>query len=351
MANRLLASGRKILVTGGTGFLGRRIIQRLVDEGYPVRVLARISSNIEPLKKLAVEIVLGDVGDRASVNQALNDIAVVIHAAAATSRSQQDCESVTVLGTRNVLESCKANGIEKLVYISSCSVYGVADYQDHQVVTEESGLERFPWRRGAYSASKQQAEALVTEAMNAGDFPIVVLRPGTIYGLGGEIFTPMIGLSLANQVFLVFGSGQFVLPLVYVDNVADAVFLCLKTHEADYQIFNVVDTEEITKKRYMEGLVKKLYPQSQLVYLPYWLLYGLTWIQERVFRVLRRPPFLTTYRLVSSQRPIRYNSSKIECVIGWQPRVTFDQATAEMVSYVQPTSSLKTVSPTLRDMS
>lgn len=332
MANRLPGSERKVLVTGGTGFLGRRITQRLVDEGYPVRVLARTSSNIEFLKKLAVEIVLGDVGDRASVNQALNDIAVVIHAAAGTSGSQQDCETGTVLGTRNVLESCKANGIEKLVYISSCSVYGVTDYQDHQMVTEESSLERFPWRRGAYSASKQQAEALVMETMNAGDFPIVVLRLGTIYGPGGEIFTPMIGLSLANKVFLVFGSGQFVLPLVYVDHVADAVLLCLKTPDADHQIFNVVDTAAITKQRYMESLVKKLHPQSHFVYLPYWLLYGLTWVQEKLFRLLRRPPFLTTYRLVSSQRPIRYDSAKIARMIGWQLRVTFDQAVAEIIS-------------------
>lgn len=333
MANRLPGAGGKILVTGGTGFLGRRLTQRLVDEDYPVRVLARTTSNIEFLKKLGVEIVFGDVGDRASVNQALRDIAVVIHAAAGTSGSEHDCETGTVLGTRNILEACKIQGIEKLVYISSCSVYGVADYEPHQVVTEESSLERFPERRGHYSASKQRAEVLMTEAMKAGDFPIVVLRPGTIYGPGGEIFTPMLGLSLANKVFLVFGNGQFALPLVYVDNVADAILQCLKTPDADYQIFNVVDTEGITKKRYIEDLVKKLYPQPHLVYLPYWLLYGLTWVQEQVFRILHRPPFLITYRLVSSQRPIRYDSSKIARMIGWQPRVTFDQAVAEIVSH------------------
>ena len=83
---------KKILVTGGTGFLGRRLTQRLVDKGYPVRVLARTTSNIEPLKKLGVEIVFGDVGDLASVNQALNGIAVLIHAAAGTSGSEHDCD-------------------------------------------------------------------------------------------------------------------------------------------------------------------------------------------------------------------------------------------------------------------
>lgn len=333
MDNRLPGAGGKILVTGGTGFLGRRLTQRLVDEGYPVRVLARPTSNIESLKKLGVEIVLGDVGNLASVKQALNSIAVLIHAAAGTSGSEHDCKTGTVLGTQNVLEACKTQGIEKLVYISSCSVYGVADYEPHQVVTEESSLERFPERRGHYSASKQRAEALVTEAMKAGDFPIVVLRPGTIYGPGGEIFTPMLGVSFGDRVFVVFGGGKFVLPLVYVDDVADAVVKCLESEAADNQIFNVVGRERVTKRRYIQKLVRRSRPGSLYLYLPYWLLFGMTWMQERLLRVVLREPFLTTYRLISSQRQVFYDSSKIERLLGWETRVPFDEAVERILSY------------------
>lgn len=322
----------KILVTGGTGFLGNRLTERLVAEGYPVRVFVRRLSNINPLKGFGVEFVFGDLADKASVAEALRGIDVVIHAAAGTRGSKADCENGTVLGTCNVLDLCKHNGIRKLVYISSCSVYGVADYKTNQVVTEESGLERFPWLRGDYSASKQRAESLVTDAMKSGDFPIVILRPGTIYGPDGEAYTPLMGLSLANRIFFVFGSGMFELPLVYIDNLIDAILRSVSSDSANNQTFNVVDTGRITKKQYMQKLIQQLYPKSRSVYLPYSLLYCLTWLQEKAFGLVRRTPILTRYRLISSQRQIKYDVSKIRSTIGWQPRVTFDQAVAEIVS-------------------
>ena len=321
----------KVLVTGGTGFLGKRLTVRLLAEGYSVRVLARKFSNIEPLIELGVEIVFGDVGDKASLEVALKGVDLVVHAAAGTSGNTKDCEIGTILGTRNVLDVCKAGRIRKLVYMSSCSVYGVVDYKTNQVVTEKSSLERFPCLRGDYSASKQQAETLVTEAIKSGDFPIVVLRPGMIYGPGGVVYTPMIGLSVANNIFFIFGNGKLTLPLVYVDNVVDAILQSMICSSADNQIFNVVDAERITKKLYMQQLIKKLYPKSYILYLPYSLLYCLTWAQEKACRILRRTPFLTTYRLISSQKQIRYDTSKIESTIRWKPRVAFNQAVAEIV--------------------
>ncbi|MGH8544886.1 MAG: NAD-dependent epimerase/dehydratase family protein [Gammaproteobacteria bacterium] len=327
-----MARKERLLVTGGTGFLGKRLTKRLVSQGYPVRVFVRKRSNIEPLKTLGVELVYGDLRDKGSLKKGFEGTDVVIHAAASTSGNKTECETGTVLGTRNVLESSKAHGVSKLVYISSCSVYGVADYKTNQIVTEESGLERFPWQRGNYTASKQQAEALVTEAIGRVSFPIVILRPGTMYGPGGKIYTPMIGLSLANRLFFVFGNGQLELPLVYVDNVVDAILLAMGTSSADNKIFNVVDSERITKELYIQKLIRTLYPKAHFIYVPYQLLYCLTWLQENAFALLKRPPVLTTYRLISSQKQIRYDTSKIEVTIGWRSRVTFDQAVAEIAS-------------------
>lgn len=130
------------------------------------------------------------------------------------------------------------------------------------------------------------------------------------------IFTPVIGLSFGGRVFVVFGGGSCALPIVYVDNVADAVARCLESGAADNQVFNVVGQERITKRRYMQELVKRVCPGSLHLYVPYGLLFGITWIQERLLGALRREPFLTTYRLVSSQRQVFYDSSKIERMLG-----------------------------------
>src|SRR5206468_10697192 len=173
------------------------------------------------------------------------------------------CEEVTMSGTRNVLVVCAKNGVRKLVDVSYCSVYGVSDFEPGQVITEEGALERFPTRRGSYSGAKLRAEELVREALKLGQFPIVILRPGTIYGPGGNVFTPMIGLSVQNKVFVVIGNGSLELPLVYVDDVAQAILKCIQMGEANGEIFNLVASERITKGTYVEKLLKRVYPQGR----------------------------------------------------------------------------------------
>jgi nucleoside-diphosphate-sugar epimerase len=321
----------KVLVTGATGFLGKRLAKRLVDEGYPVRALARKLSNVGALKKLGVEIAFGDLGDESSIAAAVKGVDVVVHAAAGTSGTAKDSDTATIQGTRNVLEACRTNRVKKLVYISSCNVYEVAGYTENQVVTEEAQLERFPLRRGHYSAAKLQAEALVTVSMNHDGCPTVVLRPGTIYGPGAEVFTNMIGVSLARRIFVVFGDGTGELPLVHVDNAVDAIVECIRNGAADNQVFNVVDQDLMTKKTYMERVIKPLYPNAIVIYVPMSLLLTLTRLQEKLLAILGKQPFLTVYRLVSSQKRIRYSTSKIEKAIGWRSHVTFEQGVEHLM--------------------
>jgi len=334
-----LKHAEKILVTGGTGFLGKSLIGRLVAEGYPVRVLARKLSDTESLKRQGVEIVYGDVAHTASLEEALRGIDLVVHAAAGTSGSQKDSETATLQGTRNVIEIGKRCGIKKLVYISSCSVYGVAEYKTNQLVNEDSSLERFPERRGTYSASKQEAERFVIDEMETGKFPVVILRPGTIYGPGGDIFTPMMGFSLFKKAFIVIGNGKFELPFVYVDNLTGAIVKSIQHDEANNQIFNVVDSERINKKRYMKELIQQLYPKAYRFYFPYALMYFLVWCQEVLCRLLKRKPFLTRYRLISSQRNIKYDNSKIVKKLKWHPQVSFPEAVSAILDRERPINS------------
>lgn len=329
----------KVLVTGGTGFLGRRLVESLVREGYRVRVLARKLSNVDPLRNLGIEIYWGDVADPASLGDAFRGIDIVVHAAAGTSGRKRDCEIGTIQGTRNVLQLCRSNPVKKLIYISSCGVYGVADLKTNQIVNEEAALEKYPEKRGDYSASKQEAEGYILEAMKDSTFPIVVLRPGTIYGPGGDIYTPMMGFSLMNKLFVVIGNGEFELPLVYVDNLADAIIRAIQSGKADNQVLNVVDSERINKKEYMRKLIKPLYPKSHVLYFPYSLLCMITGFQELLCRAIKRGPFLTRYRLTSSQRSIRYDNTKIVHALQWGPRVSKEEAFRNIVEHERNTDS------------
>lgn len=328
-----LKHDEKVLVTGGTGFLGKRLVEFLVKEGYPVRVLARKLSNIEPLRKLGVEVFFGDVADKDSLNAAMEGVKLVVHAAAGTSGSKKDSETGTIQGTQNVLKLCEEHKIQKLIYISSCSVYGVADYKEGQLVTEESSLERLPLERGSYSASKQQAESFVIDAMKNMGAPVVILRPGTIYGPGGDIFTPMLGFSAMNKIFVVIGNGKFELPFVYVDNLVDAIIKAIQDDKANNQVFNIIDSERINKREYMNKLIKRLHPKAFVFYFPYKLLYFIIYAQEILCKVLKRPPFLTRYRLISSQKNISYDNSKIINILNLKQNVTIDEALNALLEF------------------
>ncbi len=323
----------KVLVTGGTGFLGSQLIQRLIVEGYPVRVLARKLSKIDHLKNLGVEIFFGDVADRVSLSAAFEGINLVIHAAADTAGNAKAGELSTIQGTKNVIDLCRQFAVKKLVYISSCSVYGVADYKKGDLVTEESSLERFPELRGHYSLAKLKAEQIITEAMEDGRLPIVCLRPGTYFGPGGDIFTPMMGLSAGRKLFAIIGRGDFVLPLVSIDNLVDAIVAVMQKSESNGRIYNVVDGELPTKKQYVESFLKRLYPKAKYLYIPYTVFYGIVYLQEIMVGMLKRNPFLTRYRLVSSQKNISYDASRIRNELKWTPPSTMRETYEKVIAY------------------
>ena len=306
-------------------------MKRLAEEGYQLRALARRQSDLSTLHELGAEIVFGDLGDKASISAAVQGIDVVVHAAAGTSGTAEDSDIATIQGTRNILAACRASQVKKLVYISSCSVYELAGYSEGQIVTEESQLERFPLRRGHYAAAKLQAEILVSEYMNCDGCPTVVLRPGMLYGPGADIFPRMLGLSFARSMFVIFGDGKSELPLAHVENVVDAIVKCMGSGAADNQVFNLVDQDLVTRKAYVEQLIKPLYPNAGVIYLPMGLLRALTWLQERLLAILGKQPFLTAYRLASSQKRVRYCTSKIESAIGWRPRITFAQGAEQIL--------------------
>ena len=323
----------KILVTGATGFLGKRLIEILALKGYSVRALSRKLSNIEKLKKLNVEIVFGDVASIESLKPAFEDIDYIIHAAADTVGTAEDGQISTIQGTKNIVNLCEQFKIKKLVYISSCNVYGVADYRTGQIVTEESTLERFPIKRGSYTYSKLKAEEIVREAMEKRIVPIVCLRPGTICGPGGEIFTPMMGFAFGHKAFIIIGPSKFILPLVYIDNLVEAILAAINNEAGAGGIFNLVDTDKLTKKDYVELLLKRLYPDAYYIYIPYGVLYLIVFIQEVMFKILKRNPFLTRYRLKSSQKNIIYDASRVKNELHWNPLISGKEGLRRVFEY------------------
>lgn len=336
MLKKLIMKNNKkpfVLVTGATGFLGRRIVSALFARGFRVRVFVRKTSRIGIFEKHTVDIAVGNMGDLESLRLAFDGIDCVVHAAADTSGTGDGGKAITMNGTQNIINLCKTFRIKKLVYISSVSVYGVADYNDGDLVDEDSPLERFPEKRGAYSNAKFQAEQIVLEAMRQDECPITCLRPGTIYGQGGEIYTPMMGFSYKNKLFLTIGKGKFILPLVYVDNVADAVRAAIENTVSNGRVYNLIDPYQLTKKQYIRLLMKKIYPGALFLNVPYRLLYLIVYIQGVLFNIIHIPAFLTRYRLESSQKEIVYSGERVCLELDWIPPVSLESALNRMIEH------------------
>src|SRR5690606_39319226 len=134
----------------------------------------------------------------------------------------RDFEAGTVWGTRNVVEACLRHGSGRLVYVSSLSVLDHAGRRPDERVDEAYRFEPRPDLRGSYTRTKLDAERTVMDAVRARGLPAVVLRPGQIFGPGAEGVTPNGTIALAGR-WIAVGPGAQTLPLVYLDDVVDAL--------------------------------------------------------------------------------------------------------------------------------
>ena len=273
-----------------------------------------------------IKIHHGDIRDIDALRSAMKVASVVIHAAADTSGNAANGELTTVQGTWNVIQAASESDVHQLIHISSCSVYGIADCQPWQQIDETGPLEKHPEKRGAYSHAKFKSEQIALANMHKGILNITIIRPGTIWGPGGAILSPMIGFKLGSRLIATIGKKEFQLPLVYIDNLVSAIAACIDRQEAYDQVFNMVDQEPVEKNRYVQAVLRPLFPRALFFTIPYLVFYTIVACQETALRAMRQEPYLTRYRLISSQRPVRYSAEKLSRVLEWSPPVTFDEA-------------------------
>jgi dihydroflavonol-4-reductase len=175
------ASAFRVLVTGGSGFIGSVVVRTLLDRGYQVRCLVREHSQTERLDGLPVERIRGDVGDAASVRAAMQGCGSVVHLAGIsrwTEIHSPRMEHVVVGGTTHVLEAARALGGPRTVFVSSA--VAVDGSRRPRVHTEASAFSLDP-DRYVYARVKREAEARCRRAAADG-IPVVIVNPGEVYG-------------------------------------------------------------------------------------------------------------------------------------------------------------------------
>ncbi len=210
-----IAYKRKILVTGGGGFLGGAIVRRLIESGEAVRSFSR--ARYSQLHALGVEQVQGDLSDLDSLTRACREVQAVFHVAAKPGvwGAYQEYYLANVVGTQNIITACLRCGVERLIYTGSPSV--VFDGSDMEGVDESVPYP--PVFDAHYPRTKALAEQKVLKAARNG-LPAIVLRPHLIWGPGDNHLVPRI-ITRAHRLRQI-GNGRNKVDTIYIDNAAHA---------------------------------------------------------------------------------------------------------------------------------
>jgi nucleoside-diphosphate-sugar epimerase len=317
----------KVLVTGGTGFLGRHLVERLALEGDEVWVLARRGQSVGELRGLGAHCVPGDVRQWPSLRRAAESMDVIYHCAGKVEAGGRwvDFLEVNVLGTERLIQAALEHGVRRFIHVSSIGIY--PERPDGSVISEDDGPDDNTGR-GGYTRSKSMADQMALWYARTRSAPITVIRPATIYGPGGKNNLVRVGVK-KGRYNIIFGDGGSIMPLVYVDNVVDALVLAARRDEAIGRAYNIVDDDRITQRDYIRRMGVALGLQQSTTYLPLGvvrLLAGGADLAKTALRGGRRSPQGMFSRISRSLQSVRYDTTRAKVELGWKPRIDFEEA-------------------------
>jgi predicted dehydrogenase/nucleoside-diphosphate-sugar epimerase len=327
-----------ILVTGANGLIGRHLVRRLLQEGNPVRIFVRRQPEAEFRNDDNVEVFLGDLGDPAAVDRAVAGTEIVYHLGAAMKGSAHDHERGTVCGTQNIVDSVLRHDVHRLVYISSLSCLHAAYSGRGTLAKEDWPVEPSPTKRGSYTQAKTAAEKIVRDAVRDRHLRAVLLRPGRVFGPGMSLLTPEVARRVGN-VLVVLGDGTCELPLVFVEDVVDAIVLAAEKSKFDGRVFHIVDRTRITQNQVVSNYLLKNAQKAKVIHVPVAIVYSLALGIEVLSKVLSRPAPLSMYRVKSALARIQFDCTRAEHELGWQPRIGVASGLQETMAAERTTSS------------
>ncbi|MGY6276092.1 NAD-dependent epimerase/dehydratase family protein [Methylomonas sp. MgM2] len=309
-----------ILVIGGTGFIGKYLVQALVQKGFGVRVVTRsLSAGQIALVGLPVELVQGNPADAEFMDAALQGIDVVYHLAKTEGKNWQDYYTQDVLVTKNIAECALAHGVKRFIYTGTIDSYYSAD--TNEVITGDTPLDPQIERRNLYARSKAACEALLTEMHRTKALPLVIFRPGVVIGKGCPPAHWGVGMFESETRVQLWGDGQNKLPLVLVEDVAEALALGLDAPGIEGQTFLLTDEPMLSARDYIEIVSNELGTKLRAEPTPIWKLYLSDAVKEFAKQLIKHPNARnSSYRDWDSRsHRARYDSSKTKQVLGWQP--------------------------------
>ncbi|HMF13061.1 MAG TPA: NAD-dependent epimerase/dehydratase family protein, partial [Gemmataceae bacterium] len=304
-----------------------------VARGWSARALVRAGTDAAALEQSGVTVVRGDLTDTASLPAAVDGVAVVFHCAAKVGDwgPVEEYRAVNVEALRQLLDACTGRPIQRFVHLSSLGVYPIRNHYG----SDET--EPLPERHvDGYTQTKVKAEKLAMEYHRRHGVPVVVLRPGFVYGPRDRTVLPKLIENLRQRRVRWLGGGKGAMNTIYVANFVDAIFLALEKPNAVGHVYNLTDGESVSKRKFIETLVKGLdLPKPPPLSVPIWLARILAGIMEGLARLKNSPtpPLLTKARVKFLGLNLDFSIEKAKRELNYQPRFSFDQGIQETIAW------------------
>ncbi|MBV9691205.1 MAG: NAD-dependent epimerase/dehydratase family protein [Ktedonobacteraceae bacterium] len=325
----------KVLVTGAAGFLGGHLADMLVERGYEVRALVRPVEDASYLRTLrGVEVVVGDMTDSASLKQAVQGVQHVYNVAAKTGPwgVEDVYRAVNVQGLSDLIHAALDAGVQRIVHASSITVYG---HHLQGIVTE---AHPYHAEDNPYSRSKIAGEKLIADLVRDVAAPVVIVRPAWIYGpRDNASFARFVSLVEARKGFLI-GSGNNIVPLVYVRDVAQGLIKAGETgDEVHGRAYTIANDQRVTQAEYLNAIADALHVPHIALKVPFSALYMAGRSAELLWQALGRrkaaPPPVTTYGVTLLGRDQQFSIDRARRELGYAPEFDVKRGVAEGVRW------------------
>jgi len=258
----------KILITGGAGFIGSHIAERMLKKGYKVVVLDNLSKKSKWQMPSIVDFTKGDIRDLKIVKKATEGVDYIFHQAALVSgiesfEKPKETMEVNVAGTLNVIKAAAKNKVKKILFASSCAVYG------NNPVPHKENMELSP--QSPYAVSKMSAENLLEMFFKKYGLKSVSLRYFNVFGPRQDdssaysaVIPIFIKKALNNEPLIIYGTGLQTRDFIYVEDVAKANEFMME--KEDIGIFNVGSGEEINIRELVKMIINLTNSKSKIIF-------------------------------------------------------------------------------------
>jgi nucleoside-diphosphate-sugar epimerase len=318
-------------VTGGSGFIGGRLIDRLRSEGWDVRALVRSDRSADVVRERGAEPVRGDISDVESIRTGAAGCSHAFHAAAHVGDwgPRSDFVRDNVIGTNNALAGTAAAGVTRFVHVGT----EAALLAGQPLVNADESLPLRPDSPSLYPSTKAMAEQSVRQANRPGEFETVVVRPRFVWGPGDTTVLPSIVAAVKSGQFRWIGGGRHKTSTTHVDNVAEGLWLGATRGVAGAAYF-VTDGEPVVFRDFVTKLLATQGIDAPSGELPAPVARALAAAGEAAWRALPLPgsPPLTRMALWVSSLECTIDISRARAELGYAPVVSIDVGLAGLAA-------------------